>query len=81
MNTKLTLHIDKQLIKSTKEYSKRTGKSLSRIVSDFFKIISNEKLKQRQKEIPPTVQSLKGILKGAKVDRNDYKQHLEDKYL
>ncbi|MCD6376064.1 MAG: hypothetical protein J7L94_11100 [Caldisericaceae bacterium] len=81
MNTKLTLRIDKQLIKSTKEYSNRTGKSLSRIVSDFFKIIRNEKLKQKKSGTTPTVQSLKGILKGSKIDKNDYKQHLEDKYL
>jgi hypothetical protein len=31
--------------------------------------------------ITPTVQSLKGILKHSKVTENDYKNHLEEKYL
>ncbi len=81
MNTKLTLRMDKQLIKLTREYANKTGKSLSRIVSDFFKIIVNEELKQNKKTSTPTVKSLRGILKKTNVDKNDYKKHLEDKYL
>ena len=34
MNTKLTLRLDDHLIKSAKEYSAQTGKSVSKIVSD-----------------------------------------------
>ena len=80
MNTKLTLQIDDHLIQSTKEYSAQTGKSVSKIVSDFFVIIKNEKLK-KSSSITPTVQSLKGILKDSKFLENDYKKHLENKYL
>ena len=80
MNTKLTLRLDDHLIASAKEYSAQTGKSVSKIVSDFFVIIKNEKLKNSC-PITPTVQSLKGILKKSKLSENDYKKHLEEKYL
>ena len=80
MNTKLTLRLDDHLIESAKEYSAQTGKSVSKIVSDFFVIIKNEKLK-KSSSVTPTVQSLKGILKNSKFTENDYKEHLEEKYL
>ena len=80
MNTKLTLRLDDHLIASAKKYSAQTGKSVSKIVSDFFVIIKNEKLKNSS-SITPTVQSLKGILKDSEFSENDYKRHLEEKYL
>lgn len=75
MNTKLTLRLDDSLIASAKAYSAQTGKSVSKIVSDFFVIIKNEKLKNSS-PVTPTVQSLKGILKGAKFSENDYKEYI-----
>ena len=80
MNTKLTLRLDDSLIESAKAYSAQTGKSVSKIVSDFFVIIKNEKLKKCS-SVTPTVQSLKGILKDSKFSESDYKEHLEEKYL
>ena len=80
MNTKLTLRLDDHLIASAKEYSAKTGKSVSKIVSDFFVIIKNEKLKENN-SITPTVQSLRGILKHTDVSKSDYKSYLEEKYL
>ena len=80
MNTKLTLRLDDHLIQSAKEYSAITGKSVSKIVSDFFVIIKNEKL-IKSSSITPTVQSLKGILKDSSFSENEYKKHLEEKYL
>ncbi|OEU59049.1 MAG: antitoxin [Desulfobulbaceae bacterium S3730MH12] len=80
MNTKLTLRLDDHLIKSAKEYSAQTGKSVSKIVSDFFTIIKNEKLTKNYSNTP-TVQSLKGILSDAKLSDEDYKNYLDEKYL
>lgn len=80
MNTKLTLRLDDHLIESAKEYSAKTGKSVSKIVSDFFVIIKNEKLK-KSSSITPTVQSLKGILKNSKFSEKEYNNYLEEKYL
>lgn len=80
MNTKLTLRLDDHLIASAKEYSAKTGKSVSKIVADFFVIIKNEKLKENN-SISPTVQSIKGILKNTAMSKSDYKKYLEEKYL
>ena len=80
MNTKLTLRLDDHLIASAKEYSAKTGKSVSKIVSDFFVIIKNEKLKENNL-ITPTVQSLRGILKNTTASKSDYNKYLEEKYL
>ena len=80
MNTKLTLRLDDHLIASAKEYSAKTGKSVSKIVSDLFVIIKNEKLKENT-PITPTVQSLRGILKNTDISKSDYKNYLEEKYL
>jgi hypothetical protein len=80
MQTKLTLRLEKQLIDSAKEYASSQGKSVSKMVADYFKL-----LKQVQKpqidEIAPVTQSLKGALGGAKVNVSDYKKYLEDKHL
>jgi hypothetical protein len=80
MLTKLTLRMDDNLIESAKEYSAQTGKSVSRIVSDLFEIIKNDKL-NKEESLTPTVKSLKGILKGKQLDEKDYKKYLEEKYL
>ena len=80
MSTKLTLRMDEDLIESAKEYSAKTGKSVSRIVADLFVIIKNETI-IKEESLSPTVRSLKGILKGKKLDETDYNKYLEEKYL
>ena len=80
MNTKLKLRLEDHLIESAKEYSAKTGKSVSKMVADFFVAIKNEKL-QKGHPVTPTVDSLRGILKDSGVSESDYKKHLEDKYL
>lgn len=67
MVTKLTLRLDKDLIEAAKTYSTKTGKSVSRIVADLFELIKNEKLKH-EAPLTPTVRSLKGVLKGKRLD-------------
>ena len=80
MITKLTLRMDDNLIESAKEYSAKTGKSVSRIVADLFEIIKNDKI-NREDSLTPTVRSLKGVLKGKQLDEKNYKKYLEEKYL
>ena len=80
MNTKLTLRIDEQLIESAKRYSARTGKSVSKLVADFFAVIQNDRSGGRQ-PISPTVESIKGILKNSRLTEDDYKNYLVGKYL
>jgi hypothetical protein len=80
MTTKLTLRIDEKLIKAAKKYSAQKGKSVSKLVTEYFQLITNEKLREEE-NLTPTVRSLKGILKGKELTEQDYKKHLEEKYL
>lgn len=82
MQTKLTLRVEKHLIETAKKYSKRRGKSLSQLFSDYLLMITNaETPKKNSKEtLPPISESLKGVLRGKKLSEKDYKKHLEEKY-
>lgn len=80
MNAKLTLNMEKHLIESAKEYAAKTGKPLSRLVADFFQMLKNSNA-EKEPQLPPTVASLKGVLKGSGIHQDDYKKYLEEKYL
>lgn len=79
MQTKLTLRMDDALIRSAKEHARRSGKSLSRLVSEYLALLDADK--DDSVDLPPTVRSLKGALRDAGVGREDYLRHLEEKYL
>ena len=78
MQTKLTLRLENVLIQQAKIYAKQHGKSLSQVVTDYFKVLTK---KTESTEMPPITQSLIGIMEPGNVDINDYKRHLEEKYL
>lgn len=80
MPTKLTLRLDEELIQVAKDYSRKSGKSVSRIVADLFEFMRNEKPGRTLDDSPATC-SLKGVLKDATVSAEDYRAHLRDKYL
>jgi len=72
MNTKLTLMIDKDLIPKAKEYARKTGRSLSDMVENYFKsIIRNDELNTA---LSPRVESLMGSFHGA--GKFNYKEEL-----
>ncbi len=78
MQTKLTLRLDESLIQQAKQYAKQHDKSLSQVVSDYFQILTR---KAEGSEAPPITRSLIGILEGSHIEVDDYKKHLEEKYL
>ncbi len=79
MNTKLTLRLDDELIRGAKRYAAESGKSLSRLVGDYFAlIVAGESTPPPERS--PRIRSLAGALKGATVTGGDYRRHLEDKY-
>jgi len=80
MATKLTLRMDEKLIERAKRYAKRSGKSVSQLVADFFALLGTTK-EDEAKRISPKVRALKGSLRGASIKEKDYKKHLEEKYL
>jgi hypothetical protein len=42
MTTKLTLRMDENLINQAKDYAKHSGKSVSKLVADFFALLNPE---------------------------------------
>ncbi len=78
MQTKLTLRLEDSLIQQAKDYAKQHDKSLSQVVADYFQMLTQESGKSG---ISPITKSLIGILDSNNIDENDYKKHLEEKYL
>jgi len=76
MNTKLTLTIEKEVIQLAKAYAKEKGQSLSEMVENYFKFVTVERIKIKEKELSPKVRKLRGILK--KEASIDYKQILTE---
>lgn len=76
---KLTLRLDKDLIEKAKSKSEEMGKSLSQMVADFFRVM-DEDIPINLNDLPPLTRSLKGSLRGKKVDKNDYLRYLKEKY-
>lgn len=75
MNTKLTLTIEKEVIKEAKEYAKEKGQSLSDLVENYFKLLTKDERKIKANQLSPRIKRLRGILKADKDF--DYKNELE----
>ena len=78
MQTKLTLRLEDSLIQQAKTYAKQHNKSLSQVVSDYFQILTRN---AEGADTPPITRSLIGILESSHIEVDDYKRHLEEKYL
>lgn len=80
MQSKLTLRLEEELVRRAKRLAKKKGKSVSKIVADYFTLFEAQKKKPEEK-FSPIVQSLKGALRETTVDVQAYRKHLEEKYL
>ncbi len=80
MPTKLTLRMDEKLIERAKAHSKATGKSVSQLVADYLALLQDRPAREEER-LRPIVRSLRGLLRGADLGEEDYRRHLEDKYL
>lgn len=78
MQTKLTLRLERELIEQAKKIARRRGKSLSKMVSDYFRTL--ETVNKEDQELAPLTRSLQGILRGSSLDERDYRRHLEEKH-
>lgn len=78
MQTKLTLRLEEELIEQVKAHAARMGKSVSQVVADYLRVLTAEK-RPMPKPSAPVTQSLRGLLKGAKIDEMDFRRHLEEK--
>lgn len=78
MQTKLTLRLEEELIRKAKRFSKKSGKSVSRIVADYFEKLDAPQ-PEEARDVTPKVAALRGILKGTRIDEKDYYSHIEEK--
>ena len=76
MQTKLTLRIEDELITKAKREARRRGKSLSRIVAEYFNYISSDE-EPEGLNLPQNVKSLYGSLAGENIDESDYQQGIQ----
>jgi|WetSurMetagenome_2_1015567.scaffolds.fasta_scaffold1037709_2 hypothetical protein len=80
MQTKLTLRLEEELIRKAKRFSKKSGKPVSRLVAEYF-ITLDAPSPEEVPPITPKVAALRGILKGTEVREENYRRHLEERYL
>lgn len=73
MSTKLTLTVKKSVIDKAKNYAKSEGRSLSNIVEEYLKSLTNQEEIAEDLEISPMVDSLWGSVKGLS-DSKSYKE-------
>jgi len=79
MKARLTLRIDDKLIGRAKVHARRAGKSVSRLVADYFTVLDTP-IEDEVENLPPITRALLGSLAGADVDEEDYRRHLIEKY-
>ena len=79
MQTKLTLRLDSDLIRKAKAYSRRSGKSISAMVADFFALL-DERRGGEKNALTPAVRSLLGVLGDKPLSEKDYYRYLEKKH-
>jgi hypothetical protein len=78
MPTKLTLRLDESLIRRAKAYAKRSGKSVSAVVADYFAALDAGE--GSTASLGPKVRSLLGVVRERAVDERVYRAHLEKKH-
>jgi len=79
VQTKLTLRLEEALIVKAKRFSRRSGKSVSRMVSEYFEALDVPG--EEPAEITPRVAALRGIIKGAEISETDYREYIEEKHI
>ncbi len=80
MTAKITLYSEDELIKEIKKFAKNKNTSVSKLVNGFFKTLltdANEKTKTN----PKITTSLLGVIKDSSTCEDEYKKHIEEKYL
>jgi uncharacterized protein DUF6364 len=80
MDAKLTLSVDKNIIKKAKKYAKMHNVSLSWLIESYLTLLTQKK--KSDIELTPLVESLSGVISLADdFDyKNEYSSFLVDKY-
>ena len=82
MDTKLTLELDKDIIKQTKHYAQQHQQSLSALVEGYFRFLLERERIPSPPDISPLVLELSGIIHlDTQTDiREEYTDYLLKKY-
>lgn len=73
---KLTLSVDGRVVSRAKQYAKRRGVSVSKMVEGYLAAVAEPA--SSAADSAPILRSVRGILKHAVID--DYRKHLARKY-
>lgn len=79
MSTELTLTLDEAVLERAQRFAERTGKSLSKLVTEYLAVVSRDDLPALPAS--PLVRSLVGAFGREPVDEEEYHRYLEEKYL
>lgn len=77
MSTKLTLTVDQNVIESAKEYAKKNKRSLSNIIEEYLKSLTQNSSNNRKTTLSKLVTELKGSVKDPDPTKS-YKEILTD---
>lgn len=82
MDTKLTLTMERSVIEKAKKYAKNEGRSLSDLIENYLKALTNDHA-ESDIELTPIVKSLKGSFHAPKSFdyKKDLTHKLTEKYL
>ena len=73
---KLTLSVDDIVVIRAKQYAKQRGVSVSKVVEDYLSAVADPVAPSGT----PVLDSVRGILKKADIDIDDYREHLAGKH-
>ena len=79
MTAKITLYSEDELIADVKQFAKQHNTSVSKLVNGFFKTLLKDTMQDESQQ--KITNSLLGILKDKRLDKDDYNTYKEDKYL
>lgn len=83
MNTKLTLTIEQSIIEDAKKYARKRQRSLSNLIENYLKSLSNEDKDIKEITFASKVNALRGSYKMPKDFnyKKDLQKNISDKYL
>jgi hypothetical protein len=81
MTTKLTLTVEKEVIKKAKLYAKHTDRSLSELVESYLETLTEENIGKEQ--LSPRLKRIAGIVKLPKDfdEKKELSAYFENKHL
>lgn len=77
--TKLTLWVRNDAKDFGKRWAKKHNESISQLFSNY--LLRLRKIEESSFDSTPIVSRLTGVIKGKRGGREDYRKHLEQKYL